>query len=99
MTVPDWSQRGPHITFRSRRGGGADVLPAWADEAYLDPNAVTVKPDPTSKSGISWRVIGYSDGAQHIVTVVVYEEEGILWGASAWFASDQERRTYWEAEG
>ncbi len=76
------------------------VVTAEADEAVRDIDALWFDPDPTSKSGDSVRVIGYSHTAQAILTVVlVPKEDGFGWyGANGWRSNSTERRIYEEGE-
>jgi hypothetical protein len=45
-------------------------------------------------TGESVRVIGYSDTAQEVLTVVVVIHDGRVYGATAWRASVREQRLY-----
>lgn len=95
--VPDWSHRRKHIEHRSQRKGEieADVLVAWASEAYLDPHAVEFAPDYASRSGSSVRTIGWSDQAGFIITVItVRDSRGHLWGATAFKANFIDEKHY-----
>jgi len=65
-----------------------------AREALDDPNLVTIRPDPTSKSGQSFRVIGYSLLAQSVLTVVLVDEVEVLYCATAWKSKAREIRLY-----
>ena len=97
MEVPDWSHRGGYIRSRTSRKNRSevDIEPAWADEAYGDPDAVVLRPDPSSKSGRSDRVIGWSDSAGMLIAVIVTRDEsGHLWGVNAWKANDIDTRRY-----
>ncbi len=92
----DWIKRAEYV--RSRHG----VDPAWADEAVEDDHAVWLTPDPASRSGHSVRVIGYSIGAQEVLTVILVAADvdateravGDWWGSNAWVASPRGRRLY-----
>ncbi|GHT81163.1 hypothetical protein FACS1894125_1370 [Actinomycetota bacterium] len=85
IELPDWSYRREHIESRSlRKSRDTDILVTWANEAYLDVDAVTLNPDPAAESGLSVRTIGFSDGAGFLITVITVLSEGIIWGASAW---------------
>jgi len=46
------------------------VAPQEANEAVSDIDAVWFGPDPTSKSGRSVRVIGYSHSRRAVLTVI-----------------------------
>ena len=84
----DWSQRGHYIVAKR------DVTADQANEALSDPNAVTIDPDYNSKSGDSVRTIGYSASAQDVLSVITVEEDGIVYGASAWKSNSRDRRYY-----
>jgi len=59
--LPDWSYAREHIEHRSDRNlGDTDIREAWAIEAWSDPMAVVLDPDPKSRSGRGVRVIGFS---------------------------------------
>jgi hypothetical protein len=63
-------------------------------EALDDPNLVTIRPDPTSKSSESFRVIGYSFTAQRLLTVILVDHDGAMYGATAWKSKASEIRLY-----
>lgn len=94
----DWSRRMEYV--RARHG----VLAAWADEALADPDAYWLDPDPTSISGTSARVIGYSSSAAMLLTVVLLHPEvdpdespdGEWWGANAWPSNTHDQHIYRE---
>jgi hypothetical protein len=83
----DWSERGEFIAKRN-------MTPAIADEALADPDALVLDPDPASKSGVSVRTIGFSTTFGGLVTVITVEEDGIVWGLSAWPSNDTDTRKY-----
>jgi uncharacterized DUF497 family protein len=83
----DWSRRGEYI---AKHG----ITPLQADEAHDDPDAVTFEPDYNSISGDSVRTIGYSPSTGVIISVISYEEGGIVYGASAWKSNSRDRRYY-----
>ncbi|MGO9926138.1 MAG: transposase [Mycobacterium sp.] len=70
------------------------MTPKQADEALDDPNAVTFDPDYNSKSGDSIRTIGYSISAGAVLSVVTIEDDGIVYGASAWKSNSRDRQYY-----
>jgi hypothetical protein len=70
------------------------VTPEQADEALDDPNAVTFDPDYNSKSGDSIRTIGYSTSAGAVLSVITVEDDGIVYGASAWRSNSRDRQYY-----
>lgn len=95
--VPDWSHRRDHIEQRSVRKCETeqDILVAWANEAYLDPQAAVFDPDYASTSGASVRTIGWSDQAGFVITVItVRDEGGHLWGATAFRANSIDEYHY-----
>lgn len=99
--VPDWSHRREHIEHRSRRKGEPedDILIAWANEAFLDPQAAVIDPDYASRSGTSVRTIGWSDQAGFLITVItVRDPSRHLWGATAFRANATDERHYVTAE-
>jgi len=61
----DWAHGAEHM--RAQHG----LTPQEADEAVADIDAVWFDPDPTSKSGHSVRVIGYSRSRQTVLTVIL----------------------------
>lgn len=85
----DWREREAH---RQERHG---VTVKQAEEALADPTRVVFEPDYASVSGSSVRVIGYSQAAETILTViVVVEEGGKEWGGSAWPSNPRDRSYY-----
>ena len=83
----DWSRRGEYIAKHN-------LTPDRADEALDDPNAVVFDPDYNTQSGEGIRTIGYSPNAGAVVTVITYEENGTIYGASAWKSNSRDRRYY-----
>lgn len=72
------------------------VTSDMADEALDDPERVVLDPDPSSKSGRSVRVIGYSPMAADMITVIILDHEGTTYGVNGWTSSDLDRRRYRE---
>ncbi len=72
------------------------VLVAWAKEAWTDPFALVVDPDPSSRSGASLRVIGYSRMARAVLVVVAVRNGETFVVASAWAANSSHLRRYWQ---
>src|SRR5260370_42407144 len=69
------------------------VAPQEADEAVSDIDAVRFDPDPTSKSGRSVRVIGYSHSRRAVLRgVLVHRDEAGYWGANVWGSRRAGRR-------
>ncbi len=96
----DWAKRASYV--RSRHG----LETTWANEAANDPGAAWLSPDPTSASGLSVRVIGYSPSANGILTVILLNADtdpadppdGDWWGANAWRSSARDQRIYEQAQ-
>lgn len=64
-----------HIRSRSARYPGAtDIEPEWTLEAATDPARVVRDPDPKSRAAYT-RLIGYSPGAESVVTVIIDPED------------------------
>ena len=91
----DWQYRSEYIVSRSSRyPGDADIEPAWANEAFVDDDALGDSPGPASKSGRSDRLVGYSRTARMVIVVVYLRDE--LIGVNAWKANETQTRRYWE---
>lgn len=86
----DWSRRGEYM--HHKHGITTDM----ASEALDDPDRVVLDPDPSSKSGESVRVIGYSPTAADLVTVITLDYEGTTHGVNGWLSNDLDRRRYRE---
>lgn len=82
----DWTHRGRYMYLRH------GLPPDEANAALTDPDAVTIAPDPASRSGRSIRVIGWS--GRRILTVIVVEDEGVLYGLNGWPANARDQRRY-----
>jgi len=74
------------------------VTPEDADEALLDPVRIVIDPDYNSTSGRSVRIIGFSRSVDDLITVIVLEDEGVMYGANAWRSNAKDRRIYEEGE-
>ena len=74
------------------------MTPEEADEALLDPERVVIDPDYNSTSGRSIRVIGFSITVDDLVTVIVLEDDGVVYGVNAWRSNLKDRRIYEEGE-
>lgn len=72
------------------------VLPSWAREAWEDPLALVVDPDPASRGGRSIRVIGYSPGARAVLVLILVKDGDTLVAAGAWRANASHQRRYLE---
>lgn len=76
------------------------ILPAQANEAVADIDALWFDPDPHSRSGRSVRVIGYSHTRRTVLTVILvpkHDGQG-YWGANAWDSNPSDRRRYQEGQ-
>lgn len=90
----EWdAESAEHIRTRSARYvGSTDIEPEWTTEVVNDP-------DPKSAHANSVRTIGYSAGAQMVVTVVALRDtHGVLHGASAWKTTGAALRQYLEGK-
>jgi hypothetical protein len=89
--------RAEYIGTRSARYAGAtDIEAAWTLEAVVDPRRIIRDPDPKSH----WddiRVIGYSDSAGFVITVIIGRKDHL--GLNAWKTSGADLRAYWERAG
>lgn len=84
----DWSHGREHVEAKG-------LTTEQADEALDDPERVVIDPDPKSRMGESVRIIGYSYTAQAVLTVVVVNHDGELYGGTAWKTDNkQELRLY-----
>lgn len=70
------------------------VLPTWARQAWEDPAAQVLDPDPAGRSGRSIRVIGYSPGARAVLVLILVKDEEQLVAATAWRANASHQRRY-----
>jgi hypothetical protein len=59
------------------------ITPGQAQEAVEDIDALWIDPDPTSKTGISVRVVGYSHSLREILCVILIPAEA---GRDGWTA-------------
>lgn len=74
-----------HIRTRSSRyAGPMDIEPAWTEEAVNDPLAVWFEPDSKSACGLGIRIIGESESAGLVLTVIAYRRAGQSRGARAY---------------
>lgn len=72
------------------------VLPMWAQQAWEDPMALVLDPDPASRSGRSIRVIGYSPDARAVLVLILVKNGDDFVAASAWRANKSHQRRYVE---
>lgn len=75
-----------------------DVTPSDADEALSDPERIVIQPDYNSTSGRSVRIIGFSQSVGGLITVIVLEDEGVVYGVNAWRSNARDRRIYEEGD-
>ena len=83
----DWSQRGEYI---AKHG----LTPDLADEAWNDPNRLVIDPDPSSVSGRTIRVVGWSTTLARLVTVIALPDGDVVWGVNAWPSNSTDQRRY-----
>lgn len=70
-----------------------------ANEALMDVDALWFDPDPTSRSGSSVRVVGYSHSRRAVLSIIlVPRDEGGYYGANGWESSKSDRRRYERGE-
>jgi len=89
----DWQHGAEHMWGRHQ------ITVEQASEALADDERIVADPDPTSRSGVSARVIGYSPAAAAVLVVILVQRKdraGAWWGANGWRANSTERRTYGE---
>jgi hypothetical protein len=94
----DWTKAKEHIEMRStRHAGDVDILTDWANEAELDPRAISFEPDYASISGKANRLIGFSKSAGFVITVIyMYDAQNRI-GVPAWKSSKTDIRHYKES--
>ena len=85
----DWSHRGDYIAKHS-------LTPSLANEALDDPNRMVIAPDPSSASGRTVRVIGWSSTIGRLITVIVLPDGETVWGVNAWPSNSTDQRRYRE---
>ncbi len=83
----DWSKRGDYI---AKHG----VAPDEANDALTDEQRVVLDPDYASVSRRSVRVIGYSQLAGKLLTVIALRDEGVEYGVNAWEVDKRDQRIY-----
>jgi len=90
-----------HLRRSLRYPGEEDIATEHATEAALDPDRL-VGADPTSRTGETIRIIGYSPSVHRVLLVVVRPEEhppaGRWEGVTARPATRRERQIYVEAQ-
>ncbi|WP_091304930.1 hypothetical protein [Amycolatopsis tolypomycina] len=98
VRVPDPT----HLRRSLRYRGALDIEPEHAVEAALDPRRLVGR-DPSSRTGESIRVVGYSAGMGRLLTVVLLPDrhppDGVWQIATAWPTDKRVRQAYqglWE---
>jgi len=85
-------QDAEYIRRRSVRYPGAiGIEPEWTVEAAADPRRIVRDPDPKSRSS-AIRVIGYSPGADFVITVIATRSDHA--GVTAWKTTGTDLREY-----
>lgn len=69
-----------------------------ANQALRDPERIVIEPDYASTSGQSARIIGYSETAGDLLTIIAVTDGGIEYGANGWHSNPKDRRIYREEE-
>ena len=83
-----------HIQTRSVRYPGAeDIELEWTLQVAADPRVIVRAPDPRSDVGYS-RLIGYSESAGFVLTVIIDPEDQS--GVTAWKTRGADLRQYLE---
>jgi len=99
----DWTpSQAEHVRTRSNRYPDAfDIQPEWATEAAMDSRA-RIGRDPASKSGEGIRIIGRSESAGRVLTVILVPAEhppaGAWLGVTAWVTKGRDLRDYGEED-
>src|SRR5699024_11754367 len=90
----DWRHGAEHMWDQHR------VSVEEAHEAAADIDAVWFDPDPSSRSGRSVRVIGYSHTRRAVLTIILVhrDEASGFWGANGWKSNVSDRRRYERGE-
>lgn len=89
----DWTYGADHMWTNHK------VSVTEANEALTDVDALWFDPDPTSKSGRSVRVIGYSHSRRAVLSIIlVRRDEGGYCGANGWESNKSDRRRYERGE-
>lgn len=86
----DWSHRDEYIRAKH------DTTPKQANEALSDPLRLVLDPDPASESGRGIRIIGWSQLAHAVLTVIVLEDDGVEYGVNCWRSNERDMRWYRE---
>ncbi|MCK0112676.1 hypothetical protein MWU75_11040 [Ornithinimicrobium sp. F0845] len=80
----DWTFRGDYIAKHA-------MTPLIANEALEDPDRLVLDPGPSSLSGRTLRVVGWSPTAGRIITVIVLPADETV---NAWPSSTTDQRRY-----
>lgn len=99
----DWSEAGDHSPGQRawRKETEEQNIPVeWATEACQDPRRLAASAG--SNTGMTVRVIGWSESAGFVVTVIVAPKDAPpqerWWGATAWKADSRHVRRYEDKE-
>ncbi|WP_206445633.1 hypothetical protein [Agrococcus sp. KRD186] len=93
MAYVEWT---PEALAHMRERHG--VMQEEADDAIADPNALCISPDPSSRSGMSDRWIGWSHSRAEVLVVIVVRRGENRFGANAWTANRAHRERYWRGD-
>jgi len=97
MVELDWTHYSGHGDARSgRHPGDTDIPSAWAREVCDDDNLAMIDPDYNSKSGQSLRLIGWSETAGFLITVIAVRFDDRLFAATGWKSNSKDHRLYEE---
>jgi uncharacterized DUF497 family protein len=88
----DWQHGAQHMLDKH------NVTVFEANDALHDPERVVINPDYNSQSGTSVRIIGYSNLAADVLTILAREHEGSVYGINGWRSNSKDRRIYREGE-
>lgn len=90
MNEIDWRYGAQHMLERH------GITEAQANEAITDIDAIWFDPDPSSRSKISVRVIGYSHTLRKVLTVILVHRKARqgFWGANGWESNSTDKRRY-----
>lgn len=75
---------------------GHGVSVGEASEALADPNCVVISPDYNSRSGRTLRVIGYSESAAALLSIILIDYEATTYGVNGWRSNIKDRTIYME---
>jgi len=70
-----------------------DVTTVEANEVLEDDDALWFDPDPSSKSGLTARVVGWSFSRQQVLTVILLHVEDDWAGVNGWVTKSGRDRT------